>query len=110
MKPGFPVRALSIVLPMLASTPVVAWDGVVSGTINSVEITAAHNLGFRITLVGIATMCSGGTAIAYLNGGDSNYEVYVAALLAARAQGSSVTVYTNLENGYCHIGHIAIAG
>lgn len=75
----------AVVFTMLASTPVFAWDGAVSGTINTVEVTAGHNFGFRISLVGVGTMCTGGGAIAYLNESDSNYKVYVAALFSASA-------------------------
>lgn len=100
----------AVAFTMLASTPVFAWDGVVSGTINTLEVTAGHNFGFRISLVGIGIMCAGGGAIAYLNESDSNYKTYVAALMTARAQGSNATVYSNLENGHCHIGHVAISG
>ncbi len=53
-------------------------------------------------------MCTGGPDWAYLNEDDSNYKTYVAALLTARAQGTPVTIYSNLENGYCKIGYITI--
>lgn len=52
-------------------------------------------------------MCTGGSDWAYLNETDSNYKVYVAALLLAKAQNTSVTVFSNLEYGQCHIGYIA---
>lgn len=54
-------------------------------------------------------MCGAGAKWAFLNEADSNYKVYVAALLMAKAQGSTVTVYsTNVDGAYCRIGHVAI--
>jgi hypothetical protein len=85
-----------------------AWDGAVSGTVAAVEITAANNFGFRLFISGVANMCGTGSNWAYLNEVDSNYKIYVATILAAKAQGSSMTVYTTLENGYCHIGYISV--
>ena len=46
---------------------------------------------------------------AYLNETDSNYKVYVAAILAARQAGSQLQIYTTTDtNGFCHIGHMAL--
>ena len=85
-----------------------AWDGAVSGNIYAVEVTVGHVYGFRVFVSGATTMCTGGSNWAYLNESDSNYKTYVAAILAAKAQGSTVTLYSNLENSHCHIGHITI--
>jgi hypothetical protein len=85
-----------------------AWDGVASGNIYAVEITGGNNYGLRVFVTGVSNMCSGGSSWAYLNESDSNYKTYVAAILAAKAQGSPVVVYSTLENGYCHIGYVSI--
>jgi hypothetical protein len=101
---------VAMALLAISAAPVQAWDGQAIGTISTVEIAGATNFAFRITITGVSTMCAGGPNWAYLNEADSNYKVYVATLLAARAQGSTVYVYTNLENGYCRIGHLIVAG
>src|SRR3954470_15322096 len=95
-------------LMLIVSTPVFAWDGFASGTVTTIQITNGNNFGFRINLNGVAAMCTGGPSWGYLNEADSNYKTYVAVLMMAKSQGSAVSVYSNLENGYCHIGHIAI--
>ena len=85
-----------------------AWDGVDTGVISAVQITDGNNLGFRVFLTNVTTYCTdGGTA--YLNAADSNYQVYVAALLMAKSIGSTVTVYTtNDSTGNCHIGYVNV--
>jgi len=85
-----------------------AWDGVVSGAIYAVEITGGNNYGFRVFVTGVTNMCGSGSNWAFLNEADSNYKTYVAAILAAKAQGSPVIVYSTSENGYCHIGYISV--
>lgn len=105
------VRIKSLALAVLWLTGIGAahaWDGVVSGNIYAVEITGGNNFGFRVFVSGVTNMCGSGSNWAYLNETDSNYKTYVAAILAAKAQGSSVTVYSTLENGYCHIGYISV--
>src|SRR2546426_11962998 len=103
------LRGVMLALTCLAGTQVAyAWDGVFTGTVATVQITNGNNLGFRIFLSGISNMCGTGSNWAYLNESDSNYKTYVAAVLAAKAQGSQVTVYSTLENGSCHIGYLSI--
>jgi hypothetical protein len=85
-----------------------AWDGTVSGAVYAVEITGGNNFGFRVFISGVTNMCGSGSNWAYLNESDSNYKTYVAAILAAKAQGSPVTVFSTLEGGYCHIGYISV--
>jgi hypothetical protein len=85
-----------------------AWDGAVEGAIAILDVTGGSNYGFRITLFGGQSMCNGGPSWAYLNDTDSNYKTYAAALMMAKAQGSRVTVYSNLDGAYCHIGYISI--
>jgi len=98
------VLAYSLFAPPSAS----AWDGVQTSTIASMDVTSGSNYGFRISLAGVTNMCIGGPGWAYLKDTDSNYKVYVAALMLAKAQGSRVTLYTTTEGSYCHIGYIAI--
>ncbi len=94
---------------LLTATAAQAWDGVVSGKIETIEITHGGNLAFRVWLTGGPTMCTAGAKFAYLNEADSNYKVYVAALLMAKAQGNTVSVYaTNVAGTYCQIGHLAV--
>ena len=58
--------------------------------------------------MGGSVHCSGGSNWAYLNETDSNYRVYVSALLAAKALGSNVTLYTTNNGIYCQIGYVEI--
>ncbi|MBT9495575.1 MAG: hypothetical protein IV107_25165, partial [Paucibacter sp.] len=67
---------------MLLGLPsVYAWDGIVSGAIESIDITEGSNYGFRVILKNSPSMCSGGPNWAYLLDTDSNYKIFVAALL-----------------------------
>jgi hypothetical protein len=95
-------------LMLIGARPAMAWDGVVSGAVAAVEITGANNFGFRVFVSGVTNMCGTGSNWAYLNETDSNYKVYVAAILAAKAQGSSVTVFSTVVSGYCQIGYISV--
>lgn len=92
-----------------ACTPSWAWDGVFAGKAQSVEVDAGTNYAFRVYLnPAPSAMCAGGPIWAFINETDSNYKVYVAALLAAKAQGSSVTVYSNAVGAFCRIGHLVV--
>jgi hypothetical protein len=52
--------------------------------------------------------CGGVENFAYLLDTDSNYHAYVAVILMAKAQGLTVTFYTNKDaSGYCHLGYIS---
>jgi hypothetical protein len=81
-----------------------AWDGNQSFVPWQIDVTDGANYGFRVWGVS----CTGGmAAFGYLNSTDSNYSTYVSVILMAKAQGSTVTFYTNLDaNGFCHIGYI----
>lgn len=85
-----------------------AWDGAVAGQIATVDVTSGNNFAFRVTLKGSPTLCSGGSPWAYLNETDSNYKVYISALLAAKAAGNNVTLYTTNNGIYCKIGYVSI--
>ena len=103
------IRSLALAVLCFAGIGVAhAWDGVASGNISAVEITGGNNFGFRIFVGGVTNMCGSGSNWAYLNESDSNYKTYVAAILAAKAQGTPVTVFSTLENGYCHVGYISV--
>lgn len=92
-----------------AALPASAWDGLATGKISSIEVTAGTNYGFRIFLIGAQqAFCMGGTSFAFLFESDSNYKVYVASLLLAKAQGSTVTIFSMNEAGFCHIGHVMV--
>jgi hypothetical protein len=85
-----------------------AWDGTVTGKITNMDVTGGSNYGVRISLYGVANMCTGGPGWAYLNDADSNYKIYVAALMMAKAQNNNVVIYSNFDGSYCHIGYISV--
>ncbi|GFE84714.1 hypothetical protein GCM10011487_67140 [Steroidobacter agaridevorans] len=91
-------------LPATAS----AWDGTVNDTISQIDVTDGDQLGFRIYFPN-STACGNAHNWAYLNRGDSNYQAYVAAALMAKATGTPVTVYSNVDaNGYCHVRFLTL--
>lgn len=87
-----------------------AWDGAQVGTVLNLEVAPATNYGVRVSLQGVTAMCGSAASWAYLNEGDSNYKVYVAALLTAKVSGLPVTVYTMKDTGtgYCRIGYLVM--
>jgi hypothetical protein len=106
---GAKLRTMIFAALMLSGMqPAMAWDGYVTGTVVALEITGGNNFAFRVHLAGATNICGNGMTWGYLNETDSNYKVYVAGILAAKAQGTAVSLYLTLENGYCHIGHIAL--
>lgn len=85
-----------------------AWDGIVKGLINSIDVTDADNYGFRITLTQGEKFC-GTTTWAFINKSDSNYETYVSVLLTAKMSGKAVTIFTTQQSGgFCKIGYITL--
>lgn len=106
-------RALAIFFGVIAlisySRSSGAWDGVVTGKIVTIDVTNAGNFAFRVYLQGNPAICSTHTW-AYLDDTNANYKVYVSALLMAKATGSNVTLYTNIDSGYgfCRIGYIVV--
>jgi hypothetical protein len=96
----------------LFSTSGYAWDGYVTGKITTVDVAGGANYAFRVTLEGAPTLCNSNHTWAYINTSNSNYQTYVAVLLAAKMSGSTVTIYSNQEqssgNGYCRIGYISL--
>jgi hypothetical protein len=93
-----------------ASLPALAWDGYPDGVPATIEVAqGAANYSFRVHFAPAVPMCGNGNTWAYLNTTDGNYSTFVAAILMAKAQGTRVTVYSNVDaSGYCHIGHIGL--
>jgi len=85
-----------------------AWDGAAAGVIYAMDVTSGNNYALRVSLVGVQNMCNGGPNWGYLNDTDSNYKVYAAALMMAKAQGTRVTVFSNFDGWACHIGYISV--
>ena len=92
--------------------PSFAWDGSVAGKVSRIEVTSGNNYGFRVYLNGSPKLCGNDHYWAYINESDSNYQTLVSVLLAAKAGQFNVRIYSNrkegLDDGYCHIGYIAI--
>lgn len=90
-----------------------AWDGTVTGTISQIHVTGANNYGFRVYLEGKPKMCGNEHNWAYINESQSNYNVYVSVLTAAKASNQTVKIYTNRKgataDGYCQIGYIVVS-
>lgn len=104
-----PAAGVVGILMLIASEPALAWDGVVAGTIHALDVTQGENYGFRVYLNGVGSNCTGGANWSYINESDSNYKTFVAVLMMAKAQEAQVTIYTNLQNGYCRIGYITLS-
>jgi hypothetical protein len=89
-----------------------AWDGAVSGEVAVIDVAPGNNYGFRVTLKEGKKLCGNTHTWAYLNDNDSNYQTFVAVMLAAKMSSSSVVIYSNQEktsgNNYCHIGYISV--
>lgn len=102
--------ACAVLIGLDVLTPVLAWDGNVSGTIlnYSAVIGEPGNAEFRVMLTGGPLLCTGGANWAYINTSDSNYSTAVVAIMA-KAQGASVVLYTIKDTqSYCHIGYVII--
>lgn len=85
-----------------------------TGTINNLYFSGETNLAVRVYLNGVTDPCgNGGSAFAFINAGDSNYKVYVAGLLMAKAQGSTVNLVVTPDSAnasYCHLVEFNIGG
>lgn len=96
------------VLLALAAPAAQAWDGIVTGRVTMTEITHGDNMGYRVYLGGTA-MCTTGHSWAFLQASESNYKVYVAEIMLAKARNTPVTIFSYIDGGtgrYCHIGHL----
>jgi hypothetical protein len=103
--------AAGLVLTSVSPSAAQNWDGVVSGKIVRIDVTAGSNFGFRIYLNNSSTTCgTGGVNWAYLLTSDDNYEAYVAVLNSAWLASKNVTLYTTKDSyGYCKLGYL-VAG
>ncbi|AQS38156.1 hypothetical protein Sps_03009 [Shewanella psychrophila] len=103
----------TLLLALLWTLDTQAWDGAVIGQVNTIDVTHGKNYGFRVTLEGAPKLCGNDSGWAYLNDDDSNYQIFVSVLLAAKMSGTTVRLYTNQEktsgNDYCHIGYISVS-
>jgi hypothetical protein len=93
----------------LCAGPVaLAWDGYPTGFPGTIEVAqGVGNRNFRVSYSPAVAMCGNGNTWAYLNDTDSNYSINVATILAAKAQGLRITVYSNVDGtGSCHIGYL----
>jgi hypothetical protein len=104
------IKTIGVVAALCVGSPALAWDGVVSGTITSIDVTGATNYAFRVGVGGYAGSYCGGVAnFAYINATDDNYSAYVAALISAKVVSSMVDLYLVRDsNGYCQIGYISV--
>lgn len=87
-----------------------AWDGTKEGVPGVIEISQAGNYAFRVYMNGASKVCEASIAgFAYLEPGDDNYSTFVAAIFMAKAQGTSLVIYANLDgSGYCRLRHVSI--
>jgi hypothetical protein len=97
---------------VLRVSPVVlAWDGYATGVPGAIEVAQqVGNRNFRVSFSPAVSMCGNGNTWAYLNDTEPNYSAHVATVLMAKAQGLTVTVYSNLEagTGFCHVGYLVL--
>jgi hypothetical protein len=110
------LRVLIISMTLLP-IPALCWDSVVSGKIGQLEGVgsaggAPGNYDLRIYLAGKSDICVGATdpKWAFINSNEANYQGMLSLILMAQTTGRNVTLYTvKAQNGYCQLGHIAIA-
>lgn len=82
----------------------------VTGTVDQIEVNATGSTGsFRVYTSDVNNMCNSNQTETMINTTDSNYSVVVAALLAAKASGSTV-VFSSTQNsdGTCHLYYIVV--
>lgn len=104
--------ALPLAIACAAEGAFAQWQGHASGRIHTIEVTHISNYPFRVWLVGSPPLCNAGHQWAYLDGSGTNYKVFVATLLAAKARGASVSLYSLHDasgQNYCRIEHISTA-
>jgi len=82
-------KNLSLIVVLLSSTlaslQASAYDGTANGKISQIDVTDNSNFGVRVYMAGFPTMCTGGSNFAYLYNTDSNFNVYLANLMLAKA-------------------------
>lgn len=108
------MREINFLFVLLSCPFIVSanWHGSVTGKIKTVDVADGNNYGFRVTLNGSPKLCGNEHTWAYINEADSNYQTFVAVLLAAKAAQFDVRLFTtrknNTANGYCRIGYISV--
>jgi hypothetical protein len=102
---------VSFIVTTLGISPS-AWsfDGDVTATIFSVEVTTVGNYSFRVWLTGSPAMCGNSNQWAYLedDAPSANYKTYVSTLLAAKQAREKVRIWSNRDastHGSGHVGH-----
>jgi hypothetical protein len=103
------LAALAIALGI--STPALAYDGDVTGTLYYTFATLGSNYGFRAQFngYGATAHCSGSTNyFVYVNEGSSNYALYTAMLSSAQAEGRTVRIYSTNVGGFCQIQGVTV--
>ena len=102
------VRTIVATVALLISAHAFAWDGAVVGRIIGTDVTDGPNYAFRIDLQGAPALCGNANTWAFIDSTTPNYNAYVATILAAKAAGDTVTVYSNRDagTGYCRIGYV----
>jgi hypothetical protein len=82
----------------------------VTGTVGQIEVNATGSLGsFRVYTSTVNNMCGSTFTETLIETTDPNYSVVVAALLAAKASGSTV-VFSSTQNsdGSCHLYYVVV--
>ena len=109
------MNKLLIILMLAVSASALSWDGHPSGKISSLQVTGDHNMGFRVSMNdlngNVLKLCGDNHNFAYLKRSDSNFDVYVSLLMAAKFSQANVTIYSNYDEtstNYCRIGHVTV--
>lgn len=93
----------------LSSISSFAYDGVVTGQIQSLATAPGGGYGFRVALAGSPALCGNAFTWAYLLDTDTNYKVQAALLLFTKSQGVPVTLYTYRDGStYCQISIVGM--
>jgi len=98
----------------LLSIPVMAWDKVVEGKIQTLEFHSGWSSGRDITIriQGESVLCTrpSGNDVGYIMRSElgDRYETILSALLAARMAGSEVTLYLDPSDEGCKVGRVDI--
>ena len=89
-----------------------AFDGDQSGIPGQIDVFDNGPVGFRVYLPISGGMCTGSSDNwAFLTGGsnpDPNYNIFVAAILTAKAQGLTIRLLTIAEGVHCHIQYVIL--
>lgn len=99
---------LAAALSIAAVTPVLAWDGVVTGKINLIEATNNPAQSLKVFVAGApAAYCTGDTGgFAYFNESDPQFQSEKTAILLAYTMGLTVNLYLSTVSTRCKIGDI----